>query len=49
MEFKVRYIKKKKAQKVRNREEAGFVRVKVRGRKRWIRKAAPAAAEAKEA
>ncbi len=49
MEFKVRCIRKKKAQKVRNREEAGFVRMKVRGRKRWVRKSAPAAAEAKEA
>ncbi len=48
MEFKVRYIKKKKAHKVRNREEAGFVRIKVRGRKRWVKKSAPAA-EAKEA
>lgn len=36
MEYKVRYIKKKKAQKIRNREEAGFVRVKIRGRKRWV-------------
>ncbi len=49
MEFKIRHMKKKKANKVRNREEAGFVRIKVRGRKRWVKKAAPAAAEAKEA
>ena len=48
MEYKIRYIKKKKAQKIRNREEAGFVRVKIRGRKRWV-KAKPAAAEKKEA
>ena len=49
MEFKIRYMKKKKAHKVRNREEAGFVRIKVRGRKRWVKKAAPAVEEAKEA
>ncbi len=47
MEFKVRYVKKKKAQKTRNRQEAGFVRVKVRGRKRWV-KGPAAAAEKKE-
>lgn len=48
MEYKVRYTKKQKAQKERNRRENGFVRVKVRGRKRWI-KAKPAAAEEKKA
>jgi hypothetical protein len=48
MEFKVRYIKKQKAQKVKNRQEGGFVRIKVRGRKRWV-KAKPAAEEKKEA
>ncbi|MCC8190337.1 MAG: hypothetical protein LIP77_06815 [Planctomycetes bacterium] len=37
MEYKVRYVKKKKARKTRNREEAGFVRVKIRGRKRWVK------------
>lgn len=37
MEYKIRYIKKKKAQKIRNREDAGFIRVKVRGRKRWVK------------
>lgn len=47
MEFKIRYNKKKKAQKIRNRQDAGYVRVKVRGRKRWL-KAAPAEAEKKE-
>ncbi len=46
MEYKIRYIKKQKAQKIRNREDTGFVRVKVRGRKRWI-KSKPA--EAKKA
>lgn len=46
MEYKVRYHKKQKAQKAKNRQAAGFVRVKVRGRKRWI-KAKPAAAETK--
>ena len=48
MEYKIRYTRKKKAQKIRNRQEAGFVRVKVRGRKRWI-KAKPATEEKKEA
>ena len=37
MEFKLRLIKKKKAHKVKNREAEGFQRVKVRGRKRWIK------------
>lgn len=46
MEYKIRYHKKQKAQKVRNRLDAGFVRIKVRGRKRWV-KAKPAAAAAK--
>ena len=41
MEYKIRLTRKKKAQKTRNREEAGFVRVKIRGRKRWV-KAKPA-------
>lgn len=41
MEYKLRYIQKKKAQKIKNREEAGFVRIKIRGRKRWV-KAKPA-------
>jgi hypothetical protein len=48
MEFKVRYVQKKKAQKIRNRREAGFVRVKVRGRKRWVKGAVAAVAEKKE-
>lgn len=37
MEFKLRLIKKKKAQKVRNRENEGFKRIKIRGRKRWVK------------
>ena len=37
MEYKIRHIKKRKARKIRNREDAGFARIKVRGRKRWIR------------
>ncbi len=51
MEYKIRYIKKKKAQKIRNREEGGFVRVKIRGRKRWVKSkpATAAAGEKKEA
>ncbi|MDR3077371.1 MAG: hypothetical protein LBV15_01245 [Planctomycetota bacterium] len=39
MEYKIRYIRNRKTRKARNRVEAGFVRVKVRGRKRWVRKA----------
>ncbi len=42
MEYKIRYIKKKKAQKVKNREDAGFKRIKVRGRKRWVKSVKPA-------
>ncbi len=37
MEFKLRLIKKKKAEKTRNREAQGFQRVKIRGRKRWVK------------
>lgn len=37
MEFKLRLIKKKKAQKIKNRENEGFQRIKVRGRKRWVK------------
>lgn len=48
MEYKIRYIKKKKAQKIRNREDAGFVRVKIRGRKRWVRTKPAAAVEEKK-
>ena len=39
MEYKIRYIRHKKKQKVKNKEAAGFVRIKVRGRKRWVKKA----------
>ena len=46
MEFKLRLIKKKKAHKVKNLEAGGFQRVKVRGRKRWV-KAKKADAEKK--
>lgn len=37
MEFKIRLIKKKKAHKVKKRESEGFQRVKIRGRKRWVK------------
>ena len=47
MEYKIRYIKKQKAQKARNRQEGGYIRVKIRGRKRWI-KAKPAAVAVKQ-
>ena len=42
MEYKLRYIQKKKAHKVHNREAAGYVRIKIRGRKRWVKSAKPA-------
>lgn len=48
MEYKIRYVKSKKKQKIRNRTEAGYVRVKIRGRKRWVKPAKPEA-EKKEA
>ncbi|MDR1520344.1 MAG: hypothetical protein LBU23_09430 [Planctomycetota bacterium] len=38
MEYKIRYIRNRKKRKIKNRLDAGFVRVKVRGRKRWVRK-----------
>lgn len=41
MEYKIRYIRNRKNRKIRNKETAGFVRVKIRGRKRWVRKAQP--------
>ena len=37
MEYKIRYVQKKKANKVKNRQEAGCVRIKIRGRKRWVK------------
>ncbi|MDR0361705.1 MAG: hypothetical protein LBJ46_03315 [Planctomycetota bacterium] len=39
MEFKLRLTKKQKAQKTKNREIAGFKRIKIRGRKRWVKAA----------
>lgn len=42
MEYKIRYIKKKKANKVRNREMNGFKRITIRGRKRWVKMTKPA-------
>jgi hypothetical protein len=43
MEFKVRLTATKKAHRVTVRKDAGYKRVKIRGRKRWI-KAVKAAA-----
>lgn len=40
MEFKLRLGRKQKEQKNRNRMEAGYKRVKIRGRKRWVKPAA---------
>jgi len=37
MEFKLRLMKKKKAHKVKVREAEGFTRIKIRGRKRWVK------------
>jgi hypothetical protein len=37
MEFKKKVLKKRKAQQARNRKANGLKRVKVRGRKRWIK------------
>jgi hypothetical protein len=37
MEFKSRVLKKRKARQARNRKARGLMRVKVRGRKRWIK------------
>lgn len=48
MEYKVRYHKKQKANKTRNRQEGGYVRIKIRGRKRWV-KGKPAAVVEKKA
>lgn len=47
MEFKIRLVKTRKARKARNRGNAGFKRVKIRGRKRWVR-SPQAAAEKKD-
>ena len=45
MEYKIRCIRNRKTRKARNRVEAGFVRIKVRGRKRWVKKAGKEAAK----
>ncbi|MDR3211057.1 MAG: hypothetical protein LBU79_03980 [Planctomycetota bacterium] len=37
MEFKLRLNRKKKANKVKNREAAGCKRITIRGRKRWVK------------
>lgn len=48
MEYKIRHVHKKKANKAKNREAAGYKRIKVRGRKRWVMVGKPAAAEKKD-
>ena len=45
MEFKIRLVKRQKQAKRRNKITNEFKRVKVRGRKRWIKAGAPAAAK----
>jgi hypothetical protein len=39
MEFKSRHLKKRKARQAKNRKARGMIRVKVRGRKRWVQPA----------
>lgn len=43
MEYKIRMVHQKKQAKVRNKIENGFKRLKVRGRKRWVKPAAKSA------
>ena len=38
MEYKIRYIRNRKERKIKNREAAGYIRIKTRGRKRWVKK-----------
>ncbi|GHT08119.1 hypothetical protein FACS1894139_17400 [Planctomycetales bacterium] len=40
MEFKVRLGRRKKLQHAIARKDHGYVRVKIRGRKRWVKAAA---------
>ncbi len=37
MEFKLKLNKKKKAAAARTKKELGFKKIKVRGRKRWVK------------
>lgn len=46
MEYKIRYVQKQKAHKVKNRRDAGYVRIKIRGRKRWVKAKPPEKKEA---
>lgn len=39
MEFKLKLVKTQKAKKAQRKKDGGMKRVKVRGRKRWIRTA----------
>lgn len=36
MEFKRKLVKRRKEAKRRRRKEKGMIRVKIRGRKRWV-------------
>lgn len=40
MEFKVRLTRSKKNYRTIARKDAGYVRVKIRGRKRWVKSTA---------
>lgn len=46
MEFKIRLCHKKKAAGVTAKKDNGYIRVKVRGRKRWVKPAKPIAKKA---
>lgn len=37
MEFKLKLNKKKKAAAARSKKEQGYKRIKIRGRKRWVK------------
>ncbi len=37
MEYKQRQVKNKKGKKATARKDAGFKRIKIRGRKRWVK------------
>ena len=44
MEYKLRVINRRKRRKLAGREDGEYRRVRIRGRKRWVRKSAGAAA-----
>ena len=38
MEFKRKLLQRRKAKKAHRRKDKGLVRVKIRGRKRWVKR-----------